>query len=96
MIGALTTGQNIVLAVERGPRESKESWGAVLHDLQARGLQPWQCTMADGPRGSWAALGEQPPTAAEPRGWNHRITHGLDAIPKQHQPDARTLLCAMP
>ena len=55
MIGALTTGQKIVLAVESGQRESKESWGAVLRDLRARGLPPWQCTMADGHLGIWAA-----------------------------------------
>src|SRR5687767_15531465 len=44
MSGALTTGQKIVLAGESGQRESKAAWGAVLRDLQARGLQPWQCT----------------------------------------------------
>ena len=96
MIGALTTGQKIVLAVESGQRESKASWGAVLRDLQARGLPPWQWTIADGHLGIWAALGEPQPTAAEQRCWNHRITNVLDAIPKKHQPEARTLLCAMP
>jgi putative transposase len=96
MIGALTTGQKVVLAVESGQRESKASWGAVLRDLRARGLQPWRCTIADGHLGIWAALGEQQPTAAEQRCWNHRITNVLDAIPKKHQPEARTLLCAMP
>jgi transposase-like protein len=55
MIGALTTGQKIVLAVESGQRESQASWGAGLRDLQARGLRPWQCTMADGHLGMWAA-----------------------------------------
>ena len=55
MIGALTTGQKIVLAVESGQRESQESWGAVLRDLRARGLPPWQCPMADGHLGIWAA-----------------------------------------
>lgn len=96
LIGALTTGQKIVLAVESGQRESKESWGAVLRDLQARGLRPWPCTIADGHLGIWAALGEQQPTTAEQRCWNHRITNVLDAIPKKHQPEARTLLGAMP
>jgi transposase-like protein len=96
MIGALSTGQKVVLAVESGQRESKESWGAVLRDLRARGLQPWRCTMADGHLGIWAALAEQQPTAAEQRCWNHRITNVLDAIPKKSQAEARTLLCAMP
>jgi transposase-like protein len=96
LIGALTDGRKVVLAVESGQRESKESWGAVLRDLRARGLKPWRCTVADGHLGIWAALAEQQPTAAEQRCWNHRITNVLDAIPKKEQAQARTLLCAMP
>jgi putative transposase len=96
LIGALTTGQKVVLAVESGQRESKESWGAILRDLRARGLQPWRCTIADGHLGIWAALAEQQPTAAEQRCWNHRITNVLDSMPTKHQAQARTLLCAMP
>jgi putative transposase len=96
VIGALTTGQKVVLAVESGQRESKESWGAVLRELRARGLKPWRCTIADGHLGIWAALAEQQPPAAEQRCWNHRITNMLDVMPKKHQVEARTLLCAMP
>jgi putative transposase len=96
LIGALTDGRKVVLAVESGQRESKESWGAVLRDLRARGLQPWRCTIADGHLGIWAALAEQQPTAAEQRCWNHRMTNVLDAIPTKHQAQARTLLRAMP
>jgi putative transposase len=96
MIGALTDGRKVVLAVESGQRESQESWGAVLRDLRARGLQPWRCTIADGHLGIWAALAEQQPTAAEQRWWHHRSTHVLDAVPTKHQAQARTLLCAMP
>jgi transposase-like protein len=90
LIGALTDGRKVVLA-ESGRRESKESWGAVLRDLRARGLKPWRCTIADGHLGIWAALAEQPPTAAEQRCWNHRILNVLDAIPTKHQADAKTL-----
>jgi putative transposase len=96
LIGVLTNGQKVVLAVESGQRESKESWGAALRDLHARGLKPWRCTVADGHLGIWAALAEQQPTAAEQRCWNHRIVNVLDAIPKKQQAQARTLLCAMP
>jgi putative transposase len=96
VIGALTTGQQVVFAVESGPRESKESWGAVLRELRARGLKPWRCTIADGHLGIWAALAEQQPAAAEQRCWNPRITNVLDAMPKKHQAEARTLLCTMP
>ena len=96
MIGALTDGHTVVLAVESGLRESKESWGAVLRDLRTRGLKPWRCTIADGHLGIWAALGEQQPTAAEQRCWNHRIINVLDALPKKVQPEARAVLTAMP
>jgi putative transposase len=96
LIGALTDGRKVVLAVESGQRESKESWGAVLRDLRARGLKPWRCTIADGHLGIWAALAEQQPTAAEQRCWNHRILNVLDAIPTKHQADAKTLLTAVP
>jgi putative transposase len=96
MIGALTDGRKVVLAVERGQRESKESWGAVLRDLRTRGLKPWRCTIADGHLGIWAALAEQQPTAAPQRCWNQRITHVLDAMPTKHQAQARTLLWALP
>jgi putative transposase len=90
LIGALTNGQKVVLAVESGQRESKESWGAVLRDLRARGLKPWRCTIAAGHWGRWAALGAQQPTAAEPRCWNHRLTHVLDALPQKYPVEART------
>jgi transposase-like protein len=95
MIGALTDGRKVVLAVESGQRESKESWSAVLRDLRARGLKPWRCTVADGHLGIWAALGEQHP-AAEQRCWNHRIVNVLDAIPKKHHPEATAMLTALP
>src|SRR4029450_13852757 len=96
MIGVLTNGQKVVLAVESGQRESKESWGMILRDLTKRGLKPWPCTIAGGHLGLWAALGEQYSTLAEQRCWNHKITNVLDALAKKHQAEARILLCAMP
>src|SRR5262249_5590868 len=90
MIGVLTNGQKVVLAIESGQRESKESWGMILRDLRKRGLNPWCCTIADGALVLWAALGEQYPTLAEQRCWNHRIVNVLDALPKKHQAEART------
>ena len=53
-IGVLTNGQKVVLAVESGQWESKESWGMILQDLRKRGLKPWRCTIADGHLGLWA------------------------------------------
>lgn len=88
IVGALTTGEKVVLACER---ESKESWLTLLRDLKSRGL-----TMADGHLGLWAALGEIHPTGEEQRCWNHKITHVLDDLPKKAQPKAGELLKAMP
>lgn len=96
VVGGLSDGQKVVLAVESGQRESVESWGAVLRDLRSRGLKPWRLTIADGHLGIWAALREQCPASEEQRCWNHRITNILDTLPKKHQPEASTLLCALP
>src|SRR6185369_12921199 len=96
MIGVLTNGQKVVLAVEGGQRESKESWGMILRDLRKRGPKTWRCRIADWHLRLWAALGEQYPQLAEQSCWNHRITSVLDAMPKKFQTEARTLLCAMP
>ena len=96
VIGACTGGQEVVLAVESGPRESKGAWGAGLRGLRARGRPPWRCPIAEGHLGIWTALAEQQPTAAEQRCWHHRTTNVLDATPKKQQARARTWLCVMP
>lgn len=96
LIGALTDGRKVVLAVESGQRESKESWGLMLRDLRKRGRQPWRCTIADGALGLWAALGEQYSELAEQRCWNHKLVNVLDALPTTHQATASALLRALP
>src|SRR5262245_16515371 len=96
LLGGVTTGQQVVLAVESGPREANDSWGAVLRALRARGRKPWRWTIADGHLGSWAAWGAPQPTAAAQRGWNPRRPHVLAASPTTAPAQARTLRCAMP
>ena len=96
IVGALTTGEKLVLACESGERESKESWLKVLRDLKHRGLTLPRLTVADGHLGIWAALGELHPTGAEQRCWNHKITNVLDDLPKRAQQKAAELLKAMP
>jgi putative transposase len=81
LIGALTDGRKVVLAVESGHREWKASWREVLRDLRARRLKQWRYTIADNYLGIWALVAEQHPTADEKRCWNHRITNLLDAVP---------------
>jgi putative transposase len=96
IVGALTTGEKIVLACESGARESKESWLKLLRDLTHRGLTFPQLSVADGHLGIWAALGEIHPTGEEQRCWNHKITNVLDDLPKKAQQKAAEWLKAMP
>lgn len=96
IVGALTTGEKLVLACESGERESKESWLKILRDLKHRGLTFPRLTVADGHLGIWAACGEIHPTGEEQRCWNHKITNVLDDLPKRVQQKAAELLKAMP
>jgi len=96
IVGALTTGEKIVLACESGERESKESWLKLLRDLKQRGLTLPRLTVADGHLGIWAACGEIHPTGEEQRCWNHKITNVLDDLPKRIQQKAAEWLKAMP
>jgi transposase-like protein len=96
IIGALQDGRKVVLAIEAGQRESKESWARVLRDLFARGLKPWKVTVADGHLGIWSALGELCPEGQEQRCWNHRLANVIDQLPQKEWPAAKTLLRKIP
>jgi putative transposase len=96
IVGALRDGKKVVLAVDSGQRESKESWARVLRDLRARGLRPWRATVADGHLGIWAALGEIYPEVEEQRCWNHRLLNVIDQLPKKVWPEAKMLLRKIP
>ncbi len=96
VIAALRDGRKVVLAVEPGYRESKESWGGLLRSLKSRGLRAPKLLVADGHLGIWSALGEIYPDVEEQRCWNHKIVNVLDKLPKKQQTEARALLCAIP
>jgi transposase-like protein len=95
IIGALRDGKKVVLAIEPGHRESKESWAQVLRDLRRRGLSPPRLFVADGHLGIWAALGEVCPEVDEQRCWNHRVMNVLDCLPRGLQPEGKELLREM-
>lgn len=92
LIGALADGRKVVLAVESGPRESTESWGALLRDLKARGLVAPKLTIADGHLGIWSALRQVFPETAEQRCWNHKLRNVLDAVPQKAQLEVKAQL----
>lgn len=95
LIGATADGDKVILAVTSGYRESRESWGAVLRDLKARGLRSPQLAIADGHLGIWSALCEVYPKSAEQRYCNHKLRNGLDVAPKKYQAAVKIELQAM-
>ena len=96
VIAALKDGSKAVLAVESGHRESVESWSGILRDLKRRGLKAPRLVVGDGHLGIWGALSNVYPDTAEQRCWNHRIINVLDKISKKKQPEAKSLLTAIP
>jgi len=96
VVAGLRDGRKVILAVESGYRESKESWARVLRDLRRRGLNVPRLVVADGHLGIWGALAEVFPESEEQRCWNHRIVNVLDQLPRKLQSQARPLLCQIP
>ena len=81
-IGGVRDGRKLVLAVEPGYRESKQSWAGMLRGLKERGMNCPSVVVGDGHLGIWGALAGVFPKAKEQRCWNHRIVNVLDKLPK--------------
>lgn len=96
IIGALKSGEKVLLACESGYRESKESWKEILRGLRDRGLKFPELTVADGHLGIWSAFGELHPEGDEQRCWNHKIRNVLNAMPKRLREEASELLKSIP
>lgn len=92
VIGALSDGQKVILAVEPGYRESTESWTDLLRSLKVRGLNCPRLVAGDGHLGIWGALSEVFPGALEQRCWNHKMRNVLDKLPKKTQSNAKSKL----
>lgn len=96
IVGARSDGSKVVLAVDSGYRESKESWLETLRDLVKRGMNVPKLVVADGALGLWAAIADLGWDCLEQRCWNHKIRNVLDALPKKELPEARLLVCKIP
>jgi transposase-like protein len=92
VVGGLSDGRKVILAVEPGYRESTESWSEVLRDLKERGLNCPRLVIGDGHLGIWGALSNIYPDAEEQRCWNHKVMNVLDRLPKKAQPQAKQRL----
>ena len=91
-IAGLSDGRKVVLALQRGQRESTESWSRLLRDFRDRGLRAPRLGIGDGHLGIWAALRNVFPEAYEQRCWNQRMVKVLDRVGRRDQPVARDLL----
>lgn len=92
IVGGLSDGRKVILAVEPGYRESTESWSGVLRDLKERGMNCPHLVTGDGNLGIWGALSNVYPDAQEQRCWNHKTVNVLDKLPKKVQPHAKQRL----
>jgi putative transposase len=92
IVGALSDGRKVILALEPGYRESTESWASVLRDLRQRGMNCPRAATGDGNLGFWGALANVYPEALEQRCWNHKIVNVLDKLPRKVQPQAKRQL----
>ena len=92
VIGGLSDGRKIILAVEPGYRESTESWSEVLRDLKERGMNCPYLVTGDGALGIWGALSNVYPAALEQRCWNHKVVNVLDKLPKKVHLKAKSQL----
>jgi len=96
LVAGLRDGRKVVLAIEAGHRESKESWARILRDLRDRGMTLPRLLVADGHLGIWAAVAEIFPDVAEQRCWNHKLVNVIDRLPRRLQAEARALLKEIP
>ena len=92
VIGGLSDGRKVVLAVEPGYRESTESWSDMLRDLKERGMNCPSLVTGDGHLGIWGALSNVYPEALEQRCWNHKVVNVLDKLPQKVQGQAKSEL----
>jgi putative transposase len=92
IVGGLSDGRKVILAVEPGYRESTESWAGVLRDLKQRGMNCPQMATGDGNLGIWGALSNIYPDTSEQRCWNHKIVNVMDRLPRKALPQARRQL----
>jgi transposase-like protein len=97
VMGVTDKGKKVLLAVEPGYRESKESWLGVLRRLENRGMTAPLLAVADGAAGFWSALRELEhyKNTKEQRCWVHKIKNVLDKCPKSLQPNVKSQLHEM-
>jgi transposase-like protein len=93
LMGATADGRKELIAMVDGQRESETSWTSLLLDCKARGMTiaPRLAT-GDGALGFWIALSKVFPSTRHQRCWVHKTMNVLDKLPKNQQPQAKSML----
>ena len=86
-------GQEGLVGLIDGVRESAQSWKDLLLDLKRRGLgvAP-KLAVADGALGFWQAIEEVWPQSRGQRCWVHKTANVLNKLPKSQQSKAKRAL----
>jgi putative transposase len=93
LMGATEDGKKELIAMIDGQRESETSWTALLLDLKARGMTDApKLATGDGSLGFWCALAKVFPSTRHQRCWVHKTMNVLDKLPKNQQPQAKSML----
>lgn len=96
IMGATAEGKKELVGLIDGERESAISWKELLLDLKRRGLERGpEVAVGDGALGFWKALEEVYPGARHQRCWVHKTANVLDKLPKNLQPQAKSLIHQM-
>jgi len=95
LVGVRRSGEKEILALEEGYRESAESWGDLLRNIQKRGVEWIGMVIADGALGLWKALRNVFPTTKCQRCWIHKMRNVLDKVSARHEDEVRELLRQM-
>ncbi len=87
LIGADIEGRKHLIALREGYRESAASWGELLQDSRARGMNEPACWIADGALGIWAAVNEHCRRSVQQRCTNHKTMNVIDKLPMSERPE---------
>jgi len=93
IIGADASGQQALVGLWDGSRESAQAWKELLLDLKKHGLEHGPAlAMGDGALGFWKALRQGYGQTRWPRCWVPKTANGLDKLPQDLQPQAKQRL----
>ncbi|MBN2363227.1 IS256 family transposase [candidate division WOR-3 bacterium] len=96
IMGADSSGNKELLAVNDGYRESTESWKEMLLGLKKQGMQvDPKLAIGDGALGFWKALDEVFPETKRQRCWVHKTANILDKMTKSVQSKAKFMIQEM-